>query len=428
MLKRLELHQVGPAHDLGPVELAERVNVLTGDNGLGKTLFLDVAWWALTGNWLGRPALPREDAIPDDPPTLSATVAGKVREAQVRGDWSFDQQEWIHPGGRPPMPGLVLFFRVDGRFSVWDPAQHYWRRNKVLEIDDPNRPAALHFAPGEAWDTIRSSDGKPICRGLIEDWVTWQQTKSPEFEVLCQVLEALSPSPEERLVPGEPTRVWLDDVRLFPTLDLPYGRTPVTLASAGVQRVVLLAYLLVWAWRDHFTVTAIRRQEAEQRFVLLFDEPETHLHPQWQRRIIPALLRAIEFIQPDMEVQLLVSTHSPLVLASLEPSFDPSRDRLLHFHLDRPERQAVVEEVPFTARGDVLNWLVSPIFGLQQGRSVPAEEAVEAAERFMRGEGDKNPEGLQSQDEIDSKLRSLLGDRDPFWPRWLVRTGQVDQS
>jgi hypothetical protein len=67
-------------------------------------------------------------------------------------------------------------------------------------------------------------------------------------------------------------------------------------------------------------------------------------------------------------------------------------------------------------------WLVSDTFGLQQARSVPAEEAIEAAERFMRGEADKNPEHLRTKEQIHAELEHLLGDLDPFWPRWVVST------
>lgn len=427
MLKRLAAYGVGPATQLGPVDLADRLNVLTGDNGLGKTLLLDLAWWALTGTWTGRPAWPQPDSSPQQAPRIEATVEGKAKASEVNGSYSFETQDWLHSGGRPPMPGLVLYFRVDGRFSLWDPAQHYWRRSRSLGVDDPNRADALNFAPGEAWDSIESPDGRIICRGLIEDWVTWQQTKSPEWELLTRVLAELSPSTGERLIPGDPTRVWLDDVRLYPTLDLAYGRTPVTLASAGMQRIVLIAYLLVWAWHGHRTAAALLRQEPERRLVVLFDEPETHLHPQWQRRLIPSLVRVAEGLQEAMNVQFLVSTHSPLVLASLEPSFDSEKDRLFHFRLDEGTRHAALDEIRFTQRGDVVNWLVSELFGLQQARAIPAEEAIEAAERLMRGEGDGNSEDLRTVEAIDARLKALLGDRDPFWPRWLVHTRQVGE-
>jgi hypothetical protein len=246
--------------------------------------------------------------------------------------------------------------------------------------------------------------------------VTWQQTASPEFDLLRRALLALAPSPDE------PIRVWLDDARQYPTLKLPYGRTPVTFASAAVQRIVHMAYLLVWAWKEHRSAAAILRQDPERRMVVLVDEPETHLHPQWQRRLLPGLLQVAEGLQASMTVQLLVSTHSPLVLASLEPTFDSLRDSLFHFRLDE-RRQAILEPIGFARRGDVVNWLVSEAFGLEQARSVQAEEAIEAAEAFMRGEGAKNPADLETRDKIDGRLKALLGDRDPFWPRWVVTTG-----
>ena len=68
MLTRLELENVGPAPVI-ELDLAPRLNLITGDNGLGKSFLLDVAWWALSGHWLselnsglnrGYPARPKD--------------------------------------------------------------------------------------------------------------------------------------------------------------------------------------------------------------------------------------------------------------------------------------------------------------------------------------------------------------------------------
>lgn len=47
--------------------------------------------------------------------------------------------------------------------------------------------------------------------------------------------------------------------------------------------------------------------------VILIDEIETHLHPSWQRRVIPALARAFP------NCQFIISTHSPQVLSNVKP-------------------------------------------------------------------------------------------------------------
>ena len=49
MLERLILRNIGPAPELERA-CRRRVNLLTGDNGLGKTFLLDAAWWPLTGH------------------------------------------------------------------------------------------------------------------------------------------------------------------------------------------------------------------------------------------------------------------------------------------------------------------------------------------------------------------------------------------
>ena len=53
--------------------------------------------------------------------------------------------------------------------------------------------------------------------------------------------------------------------------------------------------------------------------IMLLDEVEAHLHPKWQRLLLPALLKAIEALTGG-SVQLLATTHSALVMASLEDS------------------------------------------------------------------------------------------------------------
>jgi hypothetical protein len=54
----LGLQEIGPATEFR-YEPSDRLNIITGDNSLGKTFILECIWWALTGEWLGQPVLPR---------------------------------------------------------------------------------------------------------------------------------------------------------------------------------------------------------------------------------------------------------------------------------------------------------------------------------------------------------------------------------
>jgi predicted ATPase len=51
-----------------------------------------------------------------------------------------------------------------------------------------------------------------------------------------------------------------------------------------------------------------------ERFVVLLDEPENHLHPEMQRTILPNFMRAFA------NAQFVVATHNPLIATSVEES------------------------------------------------------------------------------------------------------------
>jgi len=58
ILHYLEVSGVDPVDPL-ILQTAKRLNIVTGDNGLGKTFLLDLSWWALTQSWAELPAQPR---------------------------------------------------------------------------------------------------------------------------------------------------------------------------------------------------------------------------------------------------------------------------------------------------------------------------------------------------------------------------------
>lgn len=431
MLNHLSLTGVGPAPTM-ELDFGSRLNIFTGDNGLGKTFLLDIAWWVLTRTWAGEKAWPRRGE--QKKAVITFDIEGKTKSTQRSALFDPVLQSWRHEGKqRPPMPGLVLYMRIDGGFSLWDPARNYYKKWASRDYEELDRPAAFHFTKKELWEEKKDGD-KVLCNGLLRDWVSWQYKEKKNFIFLEKMLEQLSPHDNEKICPAEPDRLFLGDVRDIPTIKLPYGVIPITLASAGMQRILSLAYLIVWAHTEHLKASELISEAPTDRFVILIDEVEAHLHPRWQRSLLPSILSVITklgkegSIQRDSfcpSVQILATTHAPLVMASIESKFCTDIDKIFNF--DLVDNVVRIEELPWRKLGDATAWLTSEAFDLLTGRSREAEEAIDRASKIISGDVIDSTEVMK----IHKKLQTVLGDMDPFWIRWryvVERKGYLNDS
>jgi hypothetical protein len=445
MIEHLKMVNVGPAPEM-ELDFGQRLNLITGDNGLGKSFLLDIAWWAMTRQWpgelnskltSGKPALPTDKKSKAE---IDFSFAGVSKTKEYTSVFESRMQRWSIPKGRPANPGLVFYALSDGSFAVWDPARNSWKSK-----DENDRPSAYVFSPKEVWDGLQTDDGTWLCNGLIRDWAGWQKEKGRAFANLMSVLDGLSPSVSERLKPGELTRISLDDARDMPTLKMPYGlEVAVVHASSGIRRIIALAYFLVWCWEEHLKAVELLGEEPVSTTVFLIDEVEAHLHPKWQRVVIPALMNVIKQLTnlPDFQigekrgeffmanavydvrttkpdkpvtpsnVQLIAVTHSPLIMASVEPWFAGNLDAWID--LDLVENNVELTRKKFVRQGDVLHWLTSEAFDMKSGYSAEAEQVLEHAAQALSNEHFGKADALA----LEKSLRAVLSDIDPFWMRW----------
>ncbi len=423
MLEQLKLENVGPAPTVA-VDFAPRVNLLTGDNGLGKTFLLDAAWWALTRRWprdvnrrmtSGFPARPKD---PTAPASIAFRIVGQSGAVEYEAAFERSEQVWRGRRGRPAMPGLIVYAHADGSFSVWDPARNYWQVQPAGADVQERRPAYV-FTEEEVWDGLRDTvNGRqvPVCNGLLYDWSTWIRADDENARTMAAALRALSPSSEPGglIEPASPVRMSVDDARDVPSIRSRYqGSVPILLASSGVRRIASLAYMLTWSWSEHRAAAALRGDDPSRRVVMLFDEVESHLHPKWQRSVLGALRGLGSALSID-QLQLVVATHSPLVLASAEPWFDPQWDAWFDLDVvDDPPRVRLQRRV-FTPRGTAGAWLTSEAFDLETDRSIEAEQAILAAGSLQQQAEPKLDDIMQTH----RALRRALPDVDRFWVRW----------
>jgi len=100
-----------------------------------------------------------------------------------------------------------------------------------------------------------------------------------------------------------------DSEGLYPEFKTPDGKLPVNVLSQGTQSIIQYVGLMLIGYAKYYDFP--RNLEKKPGLVII-DEIDAHMHPSWQRRILPALSRNF----PNL--QIFCSSHSPLVLAGLK--------------------------------------------------------------------------------------------------------------
>ena len=425
MLEALLTKNIGPITEM-KLDLAQRINIFTGDNGLGKTFILDIAWWALTGKWARQinPKLSQSYMVKPTPPKqgkIGYSYAVKAedghRSFHNEAEFSHKDQAWqfLHPVKN--YAGIVIYALADGSFAVWDTV----RNTQKHEL---NVPPAYIFSTQEIWDGLKSPEGKPLCNGLIADWASWQKEKNAAFESLCEVLRRLSPL-DEQITPGKLTRIDLYDTRDMPTIRTPYNEdTPVVYASSAIKRVLSLAYCLIWAIEEHKRACELLYIEPAFFVTFLIDELEAHLHPKWQRTIMDSLVSVLDYVRlieiqkanvsVDPIQQILLVTHSPLLLTSMEDIFQPPKDSWFDINLEEETKNIVIEEKIFIKKGSASYWYTSEAFDLKTDFSRKKEALFERISKFTGNDNVETVEALA----ITQEMYEVLPDIDILWPRW----------
>lgn len=98
-----------------------------------------------------------------------------------------------------------------------------------------------------------------------------------------------------------------------------------------------------------------------QNFVLFLDEIEVHLHPMWQRSILPVIQKLFK------NAQIFISTHSPFVVGSVDGAWIHKLKKEGYF--------AVLDGEPMLSEdGKSTRLILDEIFGVNQQYGIQVEE------------------------------------------------------
>lgn len=318
-ITQLEMHQIGPFGDLtlefppkpdGMEDKAE-IHILTGENGTGKSTVLEVMSLIGVGDKRFEPILQKYRRSPEMKTTLSINPNSKLRFFisklneqdtffKVTDDYLPIANKYVRPYQEyPNQPFGVAFFAYSGH-RRFDHASIMG----IREIEAHPFEKALDFRQSINPENILQW----IANNKANQAFAQVEGNSKELEQLRQVMHKLESTISEItnksigfLVKTKPYNV----VVSVDGEDLDFNQLPDGLRSIISWLADILMRMDRVKWENDTPVF-------ERNFILFLDEIEVHMHPAWQRKILPVVQRLFP------NAQIFISTHSPFVVGSVD--------------------------------------------------------------------------------------------------------------
>ncbi len=326
----LQVTNVGPIDDI-TLRFDPQVNVLTGPNNSGKSTLL----WVL-GELLVYPFTMPAKLFRSDQSQWSLSISSPLGDDSIDG------------AALPIAPEQLLHIYEKIGHTCYVPAQRHGTNfrssgptvsrdidtylDESLERFAEMRPAILRKVGPEAFRQFLRSyvshqeppelvrrrnlivagtslvSDKEVKQKIIDlDYAAYRRDKPTIKAIVNQVASIAS-----EITEGFPIRfmgVAEDSEGLYPQFRTPDGMLSLDVLSQGTQSIIHFLAHLLFGYAEYYDFPSDLNKKPG---ILIIDEIDAHLHPTWQRRIIPTLNSHF----PNL--QIFCSTHSPLMLAGLK--------------------------------------------------------------------------------------------------------------
>lgn len=389
-----------------PNDLAE-VHLFTGVNGSGKTRILSVL-----------------AAILGEPKSLRMRLRGLERPIGFRASDEIS----------PPVNEAVFIAQESGfGLQQFGPIQNWaemvpeFAYSGAAWVSDANIVAMTEVAKPSRVGCLSFSRPQNESKALLQSIANLKLQAAMDSMSAQTHLQNGKPSHATRLVQAIEATVAAVTGRTFsfqmtsypkPALEVSWGtgRFPVDLLPDGLRSIIgwlVHAVVMLDSW------TQGKGDPNETEVVFLLDEIESHLHPAWQRRILPAFQRLFP------KAQIFVATHSPFVIASLNHGW-------IH-QLCVGDDGVVTNKDPIAAsKGDSYVSVVEDIMGVHEWYDPDTEQLLAdfraKRDAAYKGDADAKRDARQLADSIGSRsleLGYMMGRELSQMDRQLTKTDQT---
>lgn len=175
----------------------------------------------------------------------------------------------------------------------------------------------------------------------------------------------------------------------------PDNELPLDLLPDGLRSIIgwlVHALVMMDAWLQG------KGTPMETEAVFLLDEVESHLHPAWQRRILPAFQRLFP------KAQIIVATHSPFVISSLNHGW-------IHPITLGRDGRALIQDPVAASEGDSYVSVLEDIMGIKEWYDTETESLLrefrEQREAAYAGDDEARSKAEDLADKISRRSQEL---------------------
>jgi|GluameStandDraft_1065615.scaffolds.fasta_scaffold13462_2 predicted ATP-binding protein involved in virulence len=379
----------------------DKMNLIIGENGVGKTSILEAIAVGLGGvicdlDGVSKKNLSHEDfrkeykKVGDGSYTQKTCLPLAIGCKAVLGDSEYewertkDTQKSIVPVMQSRQIAKIATKLVDMEDSLlpilsYQSASRIWTQTKEAKADAGKETMRLR---GYA-DSLTASLGKKQILAWCAkmEQIAWQKERAiGEYEgVKTAVSQFMT------IMEGNQECVLYYDKQSEDIFYVKNGNAEsISSLSAGYQSIVWMAFDV--AYRMALLNPHLRENIRETPGIVLIDEPDAHLHPEWQW----LLTKALRTVFPN--IQLIIASHSPIILASV-------REGEI---IDVSDSNDISYEEP--AYGLDIN---DTLHQIQDSKGVPAE----IAELQKKFDSAMDQEDMAAAEEAVVAIEAAVGDR-----------------
>ena len=201
----------------------------------------------------------------------------------------------------------------------------------------------------------------------------------------------------------------LDDVSLVRGVETDAGvRVGASWGTDMPLRDLADGYKSTFLWVSDFLGWALDAQPDVQDLsditgIVIVDELEQHLHPQWQRDVVRSLRTAFP------KIQFITSTHSPLVARAVGKPERYARDRLFHLGFTQDQPPAVQAEQADMVHGHTIDQILAlPLFEWLIDEDPDTEAVLRRASQLLLLGDSRTPAEDDEYLVLRERLKSIL--------------------